>query len=196
MVRVALPDASPRVAVTVAEPGAIPAAGIGVALALLVGLPIVLLRAEGTFEAVIILAAVGVAGGVAAFDLRTRRAPNVVTYPAIAAFTAAAALISLQTGLEALAGALVMFGVFLVIAVAGRGRMGFGDVKMAAVSGAIVGLRGVVPLLLITFVAGALVAVFMMVVLKRRRQETVAFTPFLALGVVGCLAAFDLYLVG
>ncbi|HEY4668838.1 MAG TPA: A24 family peptidase [Tepidiformaceae bacterium] len=188
---------SAEVASNVARtPGAIPAAGIGVALALLVGLPIALLRAEGTFEAVIILAAVGVAGGVAAFDLRTRRAPNVVTYPAIAAFTAAAALISLQTGLEALAGALVMFGVFLVIAVAGRGRMGFGDVKMAAVSGAIVGLRGVVPLLLITFVAGALVAVFMMVVLKRRRQETVAFTPFLALGVVGCLAAFDLYLVG
>lgn len=185
-------EASSSVART---PGAVPAAA-GSMLALLVGLPISLARAEGTFAAVVVLFAVAVAGGVAAFDLQTRRAPNAITYPAIVGFVAAAALISTAAGVEALAGAAAMFVIFLVIALVGRGRMGFGDVKMATVAGAIVGLRGVLPLLFITFLAGALVAVFMMVLLGRRRQETVAFTPFLALGVLGCLAAFDLYLVG
>jgi prepilin signal peptidase PulO-like enzyme (type II secretory pathway) len=35
----------------------------------------------------------------------------------------------------------------------------------------------------------------MMFALRRGRQDTVAFTPFLALGVVACLVYFDVYLV-
>jgi len=166
-----------------------------VMLGVVLGVPIVYLRDAAPFEALVVVVAVGVVAGVAVFDLKTRLAPNIVTYPAIAVFTISALLISVRSGLDAMAGGAVMFGVFFIMALAGRGKMGFGDVKMAAVSGAIVGLRGVLPLLLVTFLVGGLIAAFMVVGLRRPRQDTVAFTPFLAAGVVVSLAAFDVYLV-
>ena len=94
----------------------------------------------------------------------------------------------------ALAGGIAVFSIMLILALVGRGAMGFGDVKVGCFCGIAVGLRGVVPMLLITFLAGALLAVVLLLLHARKRKEVIAFTPFLAGATGFSMAYFHLYL--
>jgi len=101
--------------------------------------------------------------GVAVFtDLRWRRIPNILTFTAF--FAALVIRVAFQgiSGLGlALAGALVAPIVILLLH-GGRG-LGMGDVKLAAAIGAIVGPFLAVVTMLVTAVAGGILAIAMMV---------------------------------
>jgi leader peptidase (prepilin peptidase)/N-methyltransferase len=63
------------------------------------------------------------------------------------------------------------------------GGMGPGDIKMALFMGAVLG-KSVIVGLLVAFLSGTIVGVYLMVVMKRSRKTKIPFGPFLGLGAV------------
>ena len=128
----------------------------------------------------------------AVVDLEQRRVPNVVVLPA----TALALLVALAEGqgLSAIAGAVAAGGGFLALAAMGRrlyGRaaLGMGDVKLAALIGALVGLERVPwALLLGVLLAGAAAAVLLLSG-RARRGDSLAYGSCLALAALVVLVA-------
>lgn len=81
-------------------------------------------------------------------------------------------------------GALACGGTLGALHVGTRGRgIGLGDVKLGALLGAAVGVRGGLELLGIAFIAGGAVATTLLIFKRKRRVDTIAFAPFLAVGV-------------
>ncbi len=83
-----------------------------------------------------------------------------------------------------LIGAALGFGLYYVVAVASRGGMGGGDIKMMAMVGAFLGWKGV---LLTTFTGslfGSVIGLYLMVFKGKGRKSKIPFGPFLALGAI------------
>jgi prepilin signal peptidase PulO-like enzyme (type II secretory pathway) len=141
------------------------------------------------------IAYVAVLAAIAVIDFRTRRAPNAIVYPA----TLLGALASIPLGTsgmrEAWLGGLAAFAVMLLIYVAGRGKMGAGDAKTSALAGLAVGLHGVFSMLAATFLAGSAVAIVLLALRIRDRKDSVAFTPFIFIGVLISMYLTPGYLV-
>jgi leader peptidase (prepilin peptidase)/N-methyltransferase len=76
------------------------------------------------------------------------------------------------------AGLVVMLLPFLI----SRGGMGFGDVKMAALVGLMVGFPRVFIALFLSIIAGGLVAGVLLAAGLKRRRQPIPFGPFLAAG--------------
>jgi leader peptidase (prepilin peptidase)/N-methyltransferase len=124
-----------------------------------------------------------------AIDLDRRLIPNVIVLPALAiCLVAQIALYPdhwLEWVLASLFAALALFVPLLIVPTG----MGMGDVKLAALMGAVLG-RGVVAALFIGVLAGGLFAVGLLIVkgLSARRQA-IAYGPFLAFGALVVLLA-------
>lgn len=80
--------------------------------------------------------------------------------------------------------AALLFGVF-----AWRGWMGIGDVKLALLIGLVSGPLLTVIGLWLGFVSGGLVAIALVLLGRKRRRDTLAFGPYLALGGAAILVA-------
>jgi prepilin peptidase CpaA len=106
----------------------------------------------------------------AAFDIKSRRVPNLLTGPA---FLVALGLHLTFGGwrgiLNALAAGLICGAIFFVFYIAGG--MGAGDVKLMAVAGCFAGLAAVPTLLVFTTLAGGAMALCM-AFLRGRLRET------------------------
>ena len=139
--------------------------------------------APGYYRKVILAAGLAALCWIAVHDSHTLRAPNRIVYPVAIIATVAPFALDIETGLSALAGATLAFVLLLVAVIAGRGAMGYGDAKVAYVCGALVGVAGVIPMLLLTFVLGFAVATCALLLRLRGRKDVIAFTPFLFLGV-------------
>jgi leader peptidase (prepilin peptidase)/N-methyltransferase len=139
-------------------------------------------------------------------DLDTYLLPKKVVYPVLLAgavsFGGAALLAGDGRGaVEAAAGGAGAFTVLFVIHVISPRGMGFGDVRLAAVIGMMLGwieLPAVAVGLFLAFLLASVVGIGLMVAGRRGRKDRVPFGPFLAAGAV--LAIFvaqpilDLYL--
>lgn len=77
------------------------------------------------------------------------------------------------------------FGFFLLLFLLTKGKgIGFGDVKLAFLSGLLTGLTGVIISMYMAFVAGAVVSLILIALgRKKLRGDTIAFGPFMLLGV-------------
>jgi leader peptidase (prepilin peptidase)/N-methyltransferase len=180
------------------------AARLGIATGRLVRLPRAPMASRPSVWSAVALAALAGAGGVAiglgrgapfdplalgAFfaalavasvvDLRERRIPNALTYPGIVVALGLAA--ARGAGAESLAGLLGAGGFMAVGWLAGRGRLGVGDITFAVFIGAAIGLAAVPAFLLIATASGALAALGALLA-RRDRRATLAFGPWLALG--------------
>jgi leader peptidase (prepilin peptidase)/N-methyltransferase len=125
-------------------------------------------------------------------DLEHRIIPDAVTLPGIV-LGLILQLPSLRAVLDGALGCLVAGGIFYLIAVAsphvfGREGMGGGDIKLAAMMGAFLGLRAVLLGVFVGVMVGGVAALVLLLVGLRRWGEYVTFGPFLALG--GVVAAF------
>jgi len=78
-------------------------------------------------------------------------------------------------------GGAVAFSIFLLIALASRGGMGWGDVKLAGLIGLATGFPLVLFSIVLGAILGAVVAVALVVAKKRTFKETLPFGPFLGL---------------
>jgi leader peptidase (prepilin peptidase)/N-methyltransferase len=190
------PDRLERVELSTQEPVA--AAGGAKALALVRALPRTWQIAVGVSSLILVAACFvrfgltgrAVVGGVfaavlvllSAIDLDCRLIPNVIVLPATAVLLVAQIALYPHQALEwVLASFLAALVLFLPLLVIPTG-MGMGDVKLAALLGAVLG-QSVAAALLIGVLAGG---VFSLALLLRggmgARKKTFAYGPFLALG--------------
>lgn len=82
-------------------------------------------------------------------------------------------------------GALLIAGFFFLLYFLSRGRaLGFGDVKFGVFLGLMLGLTNGLFALIISFIIGALVALVLLVLKKKKIGDQVPFAPLLVLGVL------------
>jgi prepilin peptidase CpaA len=121
---------------------------------------------------------VALAVACAVVDVRERRIPNRLTYPAALLGLLANGIFHGWKGLLlALAGGLFFGGLFLMFHV--LRTMGAGDVKLAAALGCVVGLEASVQVMLATAISGGIFAVIQ-IVRARRIGETLRNTVSVA----------------
>lgn len=114
-------------------------------------------------------------------DLRTRRIPNRLTLPALAA----ALVVAVATGRfpSAVAGALFAAGLFILpIVLYGAHMAGGGDVKLAAFVGAALGLSAAVTALMAAGLVASAVVLFGLATARITRRQKLPFGPFIAIG--------------
>lgn len=88
---------------------------------------------------------------------------------------------------SAASGGGIGLGLFLLITIASRGGMGWGDVKLAALAGLITGLPLVFVAVMLAVLSGGLVAVILLILKVRSRQQTIPFGPFLSLATMATM---------
>lgn len=89
------------------------------------------------------------------------------------------------------AGFLAGGGLLFLIAVASRGGMGGGDIKLAAVMGLYLGWKCLSLALFLAFAAGGAAGAVMILFKMKRMKDAVPFGPYLALGAVAAALAGD-----
>ena len=106
-------------------------------------------------------------------DVTCGMVPDYFTLGPLAAVLGAAALHHQSWPFVA---ALAVFALFAAAALASKGRgMGWGDVKLAALGGALLGLGSA-----LVFFAGACFVAAAVGVIRKRRHEPIAFAPYMA----------------
>lgn len=148
----------------------------------------------------------GASVALAAIDLDTHRLPNAIVYPTIlmslgTALIAAGVTLDPALAVRAVGGALALSGGYLLLALAWKGGMGLGDVKLAAAIGALLGWVGWGALAVGAFAAflvGGLVAIVLMLARRVDRRGGIPFGPWMLVGAwIGIIAGpslFDGYL--
>lgn len=132
--------------------------------------------------------------GIALIDLEHRIVPNVLVtagliggvlllLPAAASFLFELPgwLIVERGAPDALGGLLLGGAVMLIIIAASRGGMGAGDLKLMAMIGLFVGLRGTVVVMMLGFLFGALVGLAFIILGRLTRKDALPFAPYLSL---------------
>ena len=118
----------------------------------------------------------------ARLDLATRTIPNAVVYPAL---VLAAALSPSGPGpglAHSLGGGLVALAAWTAVRALSRGGLGGGDVKMAALVGAVVGLPGLAAATALAVTSAGLVAGALLATRILRWGDALPYGPFLAFG--------------
>jgi len=135
-------------------------------------------------------------------DLKYGIIPDKITYPAIAvsvvylvfsnSSTSGESLRATPEVFNALFAAAGAFLFFLAIFLLTRGRgMGFGDVKLSFLLGLVFGFPKIVAVLYIAFLTGAGFSIILMLLLKKKPKDAIAFGPFLVLGALTVLFFWD-----
>lgn len=119
---------------------------------------------------------------VALVDFQVRRIPNALVL-ALLAWAVVQLLWLGRPGLGAAAlGMAVAGGVFLLLALIGRGALGLGDVKLEAALGALLGYPVVLAAMLAGVIAGGLAALFLLATRRAGRRDPMPYGACLALG--------------
>jgi prepilin signal peptidase PulO-like enzyme (type II secretory pathway) len=121
---------------------------------------------------------------ITATDMLRFRVPNAVTYPGTIAALAAAVLMPDGSIGDAALAALLGGGVFFLLALITRGGVGLGDVKLAVLIGAALGLPIAYQALIYGIVAAAVVMGLLLVAGVVGRRQPVPNAPFLALAAI------------
>lgn len=117
-------------------------------------------------------------------DLGYRVIPNRLLAVGLAGGAALFPWVRPMPGWEALAGLLTGGAVMLVLALASRGGIGGGDMKLAAVAGFFLGPWPVLLALFLSFVAGGAIGAFLLISGRKGRKDFIPFGPYIALGSV------------
>ncbi|GBD10417.1 Type 4 prepilin-like proteins leader peptide-processing enzyme [bacterium HR23] len=147
-----------------------------------------------TFETLVILAFLCILAVALVCDIERTLIPNRLVYPALPLVLALAPLappgshwLGPSSYLNALAGAGSALGVFLMVYLLARGRMGAGDVKLATLIGAMLGFPMSLVALGVAFVGGGIGALTLLALRRKGLQDTLPYGPFLVGGAVVAL---------
>lgn len=148
------------------------------------------------FRAVLIVlvhvALLGIGVWLLVIDLRTHRLPNRIVLPTLAAVVVLAALDAVLTWegaalVRSLWGMVILGGFYAILRLASRSGMGGGDVKLAALLGAVLGWHGWTALTVGAASAFVLAAIYALVLMALRRANgstRIAFGPWMIVGAV------------
>ncbi len=84
--------------------------------------------------------------------------------------------------LDSLIGFLAAGLLFTIIALVSNGGMGGGDIKLIAILGFILGLKKTILNILLSFIIGAAVSLFLLTSGKKGRKDAIPFGPFINIG--------------
>lgn len=115
-------------------------------------------------------------------DYKHRRVLNIMLGPATIVILLLSLLPMTPEPLNALLGGAVGFGLFLLLAIVGRGSMGAGDVKLAGVIGLMIGYPGVLTALILGVIFGGVAALILLLSKRASRKSKMAYAPYLSLG--------------
>lgn len=147
--------------------------------------------------ALLYLAAIGMA--LAFIDLDVRRLPNAIVLPSYPVLAALLLFASAWSGdwwalARAGIGGIALFGFYLLLVLVYPAGMGWGDVKLSGLLGAVLGYVGWSALIVGAFAGfffGAIVAVIALALGRAGRKSALPFGPFMIIG-----AAFGIALGG
>jgi leader peptidase (prepilin peptidase) / N-methyltransferase len=117
-------------------------------------------------------------------DLEHRRVLNIMVGPAALVVFALSLAPGTPDPLNALLGGAVGFGSFLILAIIGRGALGFGDVKLAGLIGLMTGYPHVITALVLGVVFGGVAAVALLLSRRATRKSYMAYAPYMAVGAI------------
>lgn len=83
---------------------------------------------------------------------------------------------------DSLLGLVIAGGLFLLIVLVSRGGMGGGDVTLIGALGFVLGLRGILLVIFLSFLLGSLISVFLLATKIKSRKDPIPFGPFIVLG--------------
>jgi len=129
---------------------------------------------------------VGILATASLVDLHDRIIPNELVIAGLIAGVIAvfAAPYAGRTWLDGLLGMVAAFALFLLLALLVKGGMGMGDVKLSAVIGLFLGIRWVAMGLILAFLAGGVVSIFLLIGRAVGRKDYIPFGPWLAVGAI------------
>lgn len=138
------------------------------------------------------IALLGVGAWLVVIDARTHRLPNRIVLPTLAGVVLLVVIDALLTGrmaqlIGAATGLLILGGFYAILRILSRAGMGGGDVKLAAVIGAVLGWHGWEALAIgaaSAFVLGALYALALMALRRADGSTRIAFGPWMIAGAV------------
>lgn len=84
--------------------------------------------------------------------------------------------------LDSLFGLLVAGGLFLLIVLLSRGGMGGGDVTLIGALGFVLGLKGILLTIFLSFILGSVISIFLLGFKIKSRKDPIPFGPFIILG--------------
>ncbi len=84
--------------------------------------------------------------------------------------------------LDSLSGSLVAGGLFLLIVLISKGGMGGGDVTLISSLGFVLGLKGILVTIFISFIIGSIVSVLLLSFKLKTRKDPIPFGPFIVIG--------------
>ncbi len=151
------------------------------------------LRFEGWPQQVIYFTFIAVLLTVTFIDLDHQIIPNVITLPGIPIFFAAALALPALSWFDSFLGLLAGGGSLYIVAtlyrmVTGVDGMGFGDIKLLALIGVVIGWKGVIFTVFMGSAVGTLAGLTVMAVgAKGGLKLKIPFGPFLSLGAIGYL---------
>src|SRR5699024_3012088 len=70
---------------------------------------------------------------------------------------------------------------FLLIVIVSRGGMGDGDITLIASIGFILGLKSILLTILLSFIIGAIISLFLLLTRIKTKKDPIAFGPFIVL---------------
>ena len=85
-------------------------------------------------------------------------------------------------------GLLVGGGLFLIVYFLSKGGVGMGDVKLMGVTGAYVGIGGIMPTVFLTVMISAVYSIVMLLLRKIKLKEEIPFAPFVLAGTAMAMA--------
>lgn len=120
-------------------------------------------------------------------DIDHRIIPDILTLPGIPIFFIASFAVASVSWLDSLLGVIAGGGSLLVVAfiynrISGKDGMGGGDVKLLAMIGTMVGLKGVLFTIFSSSLLGTLTGLILMIKTGRNLKLAVPFGPFLSIG--------------
>lgn len=145
------------------------------------------------------LAFTGIGVALTVIDIDCKRLPNFLvlpSYPVVfLCLTAASAILDDWTALaRAAIGAAALFGFYLLLALIHPAGMGFGDVKLAGVLGAVLAFLSYGTLLagaVLAFVMAAIVGVVVLATRRGRLGTTIPFGPYMIAAALVAIIATD-----
>lgn len=94
--------------------------------------------------------------------------------------------------LNSMLGLLIGGGLFLIIALASKGGMGGGDIKLISVLGFILGLKNILLNILLSFIIGAGFSIFLLLSKRKGKKDSIPFGPFINIAFVVTLFSGDM----
>jgi leader peptidase (prepilin peptidase) / N-methyltransferase len=117
------------------------------------------------------------------YDLQYQEIPDRFSLPAIGVAIAGGLVFGVPSAISMLIGAIILFLFFFIQFVVSKGRwIGGGDLRMGVLMGVLLGWQMGLFALMIAYLFGAFISIFMLMTARVTRKTAIAFGPFLIIG--------------